>query len=118
MSTQHRVALVYGSSVFLKGITEALRSRADWRIVELGAKSAPAQVAETFADVVFVDNVEITPTQLERLIEKYSPRPIPSIIRFDAESQQLLALSARHWPAVHITDLTQAIDSILASISE
>jgi hypothetical protein len=116
MTFAHRTAIVYGDSVFLKGIADILRSLPGVEVIEKQQQGKPA-LSEIQPNVVLLDAAQISLSQMEALIRSFPVEHCPPFIRLSAENQQLIVHSATCLPAVDLADLTQALEKIFNLIS-
>jgi DNA-binding NarL/FixJ family response regulator len=116
MTFAHRTAIVYGDSVFLKGIADILRSLPGVEVIEKQQQGESA-FAEIQPSVVLLDAAQISLPQMEVLIHSFPSGHCPPFIRLSADSQRLTIHSMQSLPAVDLADLTQALEKIFNLIS-
>jgi hypothetical protein len=112
-----RKALIYGDSVFLKGIADTLRILPDLEVMEACPKTINTLLADARPDVVFVDAAQMTPLQAEGLLSIFTADHSPSILRLDARNGKMTVHSAQQFPAASFTDLRLALELIFKSDS-
>jgi hypothetical protein len=112
MTSVHRTAVIYGDTLFLKGITEILRSLPGVDVIERKPGDGESLFTETQPDVVLIDAAQISFQQMEQLIASFPIQPCPPFVRLNANVQQLTVHSTQNLPAVNIADLTQALEKI------
>jgi hypothetical protein len=115
MISVHRTAVIYGDTLFLKGITEILRSLPGLEVIERKPGDGELLFAETQPDVILIDAAQISFPEMEALIESFPIHPCPPFVRLSADGQQLTVYSTQNLPAVTLADLTQALKKICNS---
>ncbi len=111
MTSQRRVALIYGDSVFLTSIAGALCSLPELEVMLVKPRTE-SLLTELHPDFVLVDAAQTTPNQMEELMALFPANHSPPFISLSADAMQLTVLSAQHFPAVDLSDLTQALEKI------
>lgn len=111
-SLHKRVALIYGDSILLAGISETLRTHNNLTVVTVKLLADPATLTNLNPDLILVDASQITPTQTEGLIAAFPEGHSPRIIRINMDSQQLTIVSTQQFPAANIEELEQALEMI------
>jgi hypothetical protein len=106
MTTCRRKVLVYGDSLFLKGIAVTLRARMDFDVME----TQSALPAHFDPDVLLVDGAQTSFEETDTLLKTFSPTHIPNMVRLDTSGQSLTIYSIHNLPAVDLTDLAQAME--------
>lgn len=109
---RQRVVLLYGDSVFLSGVAETLRTNPALNVLEVKPQTDPPLLDSQNPDVVLMDAAQITPNQVEVLMASFSANPTPAFLRLNADIQELTVLSAQHYPAVNLSDLTQMLEKL------
>jgi hypothetical protein len=107
-----RKALIYGDSIFLKGIAETLRILPELEVMEACPKTINTLLADARPDVVFVDAAQMTSLQVESLLSAFPDGHSPSILRLDARNGKMTVLFAQQFPAASFTNLRQALELI------
>ena len=115
MTSGHRIAVIYGDTLFLEGIAEILHSLPELEVIERKPAVGVCPFAETQPDVVLIDAAQISLPQMEKLIESFPTQPCPPFVRLNADKQQLTVHSTQNLPAVTLADLTQALEKICNS---
>ena len=112
MASVHCMAVVYGDTIFLAGITEILRSLVGVDVVEIKPKEGDTFFTDARPDVVILDAAETSSHQMEQLIDSFPTQACPVFIRLNANEQLLTVHSTQNLPAVNMADLTQVIERI------
>jgi len=111
-----RVALIYGDSVLLEGLAEVLRAGGDLIVRSIKPPSDAAALAACHPDLILVDALQTSPSQMEEIAASFPTNHNPPIIHLNLDSQHLTVVSTQQFPAASLDDLEQVLEIILQSI--
>ncbi len=117
MSFAHRTAVIYGDTLFLEGIADALRSLPGLEVIERKPADGGALFTGTRPDVVLIDAAQISIPHMEQLIESFPTQPPPPFVRLNASQQGLTVHLMQNLPAATLADLAQVFEKIFVSVS-
>lgn len=112
VSINRRVTVIYGDSVFLSGIAATLRCLPELEVLELKTRGDSSLLADKCPDAVIVDAAQTTPNQMEEFMAVFPKEHSPPFLSLKADDMQLTVVFSQHYPAVNISDLTQALEKI------
>lgn len=115
MNCGHRIAVIYGDTLFLEGIAEILYSLPELEVIERKPAFGSCPFTEIQPDVVLIDAAQVSLPEMEELIESFPTQLCPPFLRLSADGQKLSVHSTQNLPAVTLADLTQALEKIFNS---
>lgn len=116
MFVTHHTAVIYGDTLFLKGVAEILHSLPGLEVIERKPEDGESFFTETQPDIVLIDAAQIPFPQMEQLIESFPSLPCPPFVRLNASRQSLTVHSMQNLPAVTFADLAQVIEKLCDSV--
>lgn len=117
MDTALHTALIYGDTLFLKGVADILRSLPSMEVIEKKPEDIESFLTETQPEVVLIDAAQTSFIQMEQLIETFPAQSCPPFVRLNVGEQKLTVHSTQSQPAVTVADLVQVIEKIFDPIN-
>ncbi len=116
MSIVHRTVMIYGDTLFLKGIADLLHALPGLDVIEKMFGDGGYLFVEIRPDIVLLDASQTSLLQMAQLIESFPTKPCPPFVRLNASEKRLTVHSTQNLPAVTVADMARVIEKICDSV--